>query len=117
MVEYNQLGFETSWDNCETTIVKGMWKKEFRMTVETFRYLLGLVGRKLKKVDTFFRKAINVEKRLAVIIWRLSTGNSYKCISKVLGGRQIYHHQNFSGRNNAIVKLAPNFIKFPDALL
>ena len=86
MVEYNQLGFETNWQNRETAFVKGMWKKEFRMTVETFRYLIGLVGRKLNKTDTFFRKAIKVENCLAVIIWRLSPGNSYRSISKVFGG-------------------------------
>ena len=66
------------------TIVKEMWKKKFRMTVEASHYLLGLlVGRKLQKVDTFFKKkAIKVEKSFAVIIWRLSTGNSYRSISK-----------------------------------
>lgn len=72
MVECNQLGFETNWKNCETATVKGIWKKEFKMTVETFRYLIGLVGRKLKKVDTFFRKALKLEKCLDVIIWRFS---------------------------------------------
>ena len=52
------------------------------MTVEMFHYLLGLVGKKIKKADTSFRKAIKVKKRLAVIIWRLSSGHSYRSISK-----------------------------------
>ena len=33
-----------------------MWKKEFQMTVETFRYLLGLVGGKLERIYSFFKK-------------------------------------------------------------
>ena len=58
MMEFNQIWFETIWDNCK-------WRKEFRMSVETFHYVLGLPGRNLKKINTFFRRAIKVEKTVS----------------------------------------------------
>ena len=64
------------WDAREDDVTKELWKKEFRMSLETFQYLLDLSGVNLQRLDTLFRKAIKVEKRLAIVIWRLSTGNS-----------------------------------------
>ena len=85
MMQYNQLWFETMWDTREDDVTKELWKKEFRMSVETFQYLLNLIGVNLQRLDTRFRKAIKVEKRLDIGIWRLSTGNSYRSVSKVFG--------------------------------
>ena len=39
----------------------------------------------MEKQNTFFRKAIPMEKRVAVALWRLATGNTYRSISKVFG--------------------------------
>ena len=83
MMQYNQLWFETTWDTRENDVMKELWKKEFRMRVETFQYLVDLIGVNLQRLDTRFRKAIKVEKRLAIVKWRLSTGNSYRSVSKV----------------------------------
>ena len=74
MMHYTQLWFETMWDTHEDDVTKELWKKEFRMSVKTFQYLLDLIGVNLKRLDTRFGKAIKVEKRLAIVIWRLSTG-------------------------------------------
>ena len=74
MMHYTQLWFETMWDTREDDVTKELWKKEFRMSVKTFQYLLDLIGVNLKRLDTRFGKAIKVEKRLAIVIWRLSTG-------------------------------------------
>ena len=76
MMQYNQLWFETLWDTREDDVTKELWKKESRMSIETFQYLLDLIGVNLQRLNTRFRKAIKVEKRLAIVIWRLSTGNS-----------------------------------------
>ena len=76
MMQYNQLWFETLWDTREDDVTKELWKKESRMSIETFQYLLDLIGVNLQRFNTSFRKAIKVEKRLAIVIWRLSTGNS-----------------------------------------
>ena len=71
------------WDTREDDVTKELRKKEFRMSVETFQYLLDLIGVNLQRIYTRFRKAIKVEKRLAIVIWRLSAGNSYRSVSKV----------------------------------
>ena len=76
MMQYNQLWFETLWDTREEDVTKELWKKESRMSIETFQYLLDLIDVNLQRFNTRFRKAIKVEKRLAIVIWRLSTGNS-----------------------------------------
>ena len=39
----------------------------------------------MEKQNTFFRKAIPMEKRVAVALWRLATSNSYRSINKVFG--------------------------------
>ena len=39
----------------------------------------------MEKQNTFFRKAIPMEKRVAVALWRLAIGNTYRSISKVFG--------------------------------
>ena len=51
------------------TIVKEMWKKKFRMTVEGSHYLLCLlVGRKLQKVDTFLKKKKAIKWRSVLLL-------------------------------------------------
>ena len=62
MVKYNQWWFETLWDTCEDNITKKLWKKEFRMSIETFQYLLDLIGVNLQRLDTRFRKATKLKK-------------------------------------------------------
>ena len=39
----------------------------------------------MEKQNTFFRKPIPMEKRVAVALWRLATSNSYRSINKVFG--------------------------------
>ena len=36
----------------------------------------------LEKQDTRFREAVPIEKRVAIALWRLPTGNSYRSVSK-----------------------------------
>ena len=53
------------------------------MSGENFQKLVRLVSSSLIKRDTQFRRTIAVEKRFAIAIWRLSTGNSFRSIAKV----------------------------------
>nr|CAH7769119.1 unnamed protein product [Callosobruchus chinensis] len=48
-----------------------------RMTAEDFERLIILVGPKISKMDTKFRKAIPVQDRLAITLRFLATGNSF----------------------------------------
>ena len=58
-------------------------------------------------------KAIKAEKRLAIVIWRLSTGNPYRSVSKVFGVGKSTVIKIFQDGINHIVQLASTFIKLP----
>ena len=62
MMQYNQLWFETMWDTGEEDVTKELWKKEFRITVETVQYLLDLIGVNLQRLDTRFQKLSKLKK-------------------------------------------------------
>ena len=87
------------------------------MSVETFQYLLDLIGVNLQRLATRFRKPIKVEKRLAIVIWRLSTGNSYRSVSNAFGVGKSIVIKIFQDGINHIIQLAPTFIKFPVTVL
>jgi len=58
----------------ETT---GQFKNFVRMESEYFEFLLCKIGPKIMKQDTQLRKAVSVEKRLAVTLRFLATGDSF----------------------------------------
>ena len=59
-----------------------LWRTDFRMKFETFMRIAELVMPRLAKQDTQLRRAIPIEKRVAIAIWRLSTGNSFRSVAK-----------------------------------
>nr|CAH7757359.1 unnamed protein product [Callosobruchus chinensis] len=54
----------------------GHLKNFTRMTAEDYERLIILVGPKISKIDTKFRKAIPVQDRLAITLRFLATGDS-----------------------------------------
>ena len=50
-----------------------------------FRYIVRLVGPDLAKEDTNMRKALSVEKRIAVTLWRLAMGDTYRSTALQFG--------------------------------
>ena len=61
------------------------WPKHFRMSRQTFMKLVEIVGPQMTGQDSRFRSATPVEKKVAAALWRLATGNSYRCIGISLG--------------------------------
>ena len=84
-MEYEQSWFEKMWRNRHNDIYCELWQKEFWMSPSTFEYIIDFVEQNMAKADTVFRKAVPIEKRVEVGLWRLSTGNSFRTISKVFG--------------------------------
>ena len=54
MMQHNQLWLETMWDTRKEDETKELWKKEFRMSVEKFQYLLDLIGINVQRLDNRF---------------------------------------------------------------
>ena len=74
--------FNELWENRHNENYRNRWRADFRMSGQTFEKLVNLLRPFLQRQDTFFRSAIPVEKRVAVALWRLANGNSYRTVSK-----------------------------------
>ena len=59
------------------------------------------------------RRAVPVQKRLAIFVRRLPTGNSYRSIRKLCGVGKSTVIKIFQQGISSIIPLANNFIKFP----
>ena len=61
------------------------FRKRMRVGPKTFKYLCTLFGHVLKKNDTRMRDGISVEKRVAVTLSQLATGNLLIMIAELYG--------------------------------
>ena len=61
------------------------WKENFRMCKETFLYLCDQLREDIEPATTNMRASINLEKRVAVTLWCLSTTAEYRTISHLFG--------------------------------
>ena len=90
-----------------------MWREHFRISRQTFRFVCDLVRPHLGRQDTNMRRAIPVEKRVAVALWRLATGNSYRSTGLVFGVGRCTALNLKDEFCSALLMSAKDFIKFP----
>jgi len=69
----------------ENRVLDRLWKRNFRVTRGTFDFICRLVAQDIQRQNTLFRDAVPVPKRVAVALWRLGSGNSYRTISTTFG--------------------------------
>ena len=81
-VPRDQRWFDQAYDN---NAVAHFWKSDFRMRKETFEQVVELVRPYIEREDTVFRTAIPVPKRVAIALWRLATGDSYRATGLQFG--------------------------------
>ena len=86
------------------------------MSPLTFEYIIELAEQNTAKADTVFWKAVPIEKRVRVGLWRPSTGNSFCTISKVLGTGNSTVIKLVNKLMSELVWMSPKFIKFPRTL-
>ena len=72
MKEYKQGWFENIWPRRHDIIYNEIWQREFRLTANVFDYVVNLVREQIQRRDTNFRKCVATEKRVAIVVWRLS---------------------------------------------
>ena len=108
-----EFWFENMWENRHNHDMQLQRRLDFRMNGENFEKLVDIVRPRLEKQDTQLRKAIPVEKRVAVALWRLSTGNSFRTVSKTFAigkSSAVSIKREFCSE---IFRLSADFIKFP----
>ena len=93
--------------------VEDWWKENFRISRRTFEYIVRVVGPDFSRRDTKLHQSIPVNKRVAVALWRLTTGDTYRSTGLQFGiGRctaMLMTHEFCQ----AIAQRATVFIKFP----
>ena len=114
MTNYHQHWFETIWRLRRHQFVSKFFKCEFRVTPDTFEFILQLVNRSMSRDNTIFRDAIGIEKRVGIALWRLSTGNSYRTIAKVFSVSPPSVNRIVLEFCTVLNMIAGDFIKFPD---
>lgn len=65
--------------------LNSLWKRHFKVSRGTFDYICGMVSLDIQRQNTCFRQAIPVQKRVAIALWRLGTGNSYRSTAITFG--------------------------------
>ena len=70
-----------------------LWREHFRVSRDTFEHICGLVGPELVRQNTILRQAISIETRVAVALWRLATGNSYRTVGLNLWNRSMHCYE------------------------
>ena len=113
MIEYDQSWFERMWYKRYDLFFQDSWVKEYRISPETFEFVVGLLRENIQKHSTTFRDAIKVGKSVTIGIWWLVTGNSYRTVSKVFGIGKSTVIKITPDFVKELVRLASRFIKFP----
>ena len=58
-----------------------LWLENFRLSRGTFEFVCQNISANLLRQDTRFRKAVSVEKRVAICLWHLATGEDFRSLA------------------------------------
>lgn len=104
------------WDRYNSPdMPEAEFKRAFRMSRATFEFLCKELGSAVQKEDTMLRAAIPVDKRVAVCIWRLATGEPLRVVSKRFGlGISTCHKLVLEVCTAIKSLLMPKTVQWPD---
>ena len=89
------------------------WREHFRMSRRTFQFVVNLVRDSIEKRDTRFREAVSIEKRVAVALWRLASGNTYRTVASTFGIGKSTAVKITNSFIDALNELYEDWITFP----
>ena len=89
------------------------WRQQFRVSRETFNFLVALLRQSIEKRNTQLRDAISIEKRVAVALWRLATGNCFRAVASTFGIGKSSAMKVTNEVIESLVDLKEDWIKFP----
>ena len=94
-------------------VLHSLWKKHFRVSRGTFDYICGIVSRDIQRQNTRLRQVIPVQKRVAVALWRLGSGNSFRSTAITFGIGKSSVVKIFHSFSEAINRRMNEFTSFP----
>ena len=103
------------WDNIVlSSFATNDWFSNFRMSQNTYVFLCDKLRPTIAKRDTIMRKAVTVEKRVAIALWFLATGADYRTIGHLFGVSKSTVCLAIKNVCSSITSLLlPQYIKFP----
>ena len=114
MNKLQQQWFDDMWRLRGNEIVSSFFRKEFRVSVPTFEYIINIVRVPMMRQTTIFREAISLEKRVGIALWKLSTGNTYRSVGKAFGVSAALCCEVLLEFCTVLYMLAPRYITFPE---
>jgi len=103
--------FEEMYQN---PVFSALWKNDFCVTKETVDYICQLVGPDLSRQNTRFRRAVALNKCVAIALWRLGTGNSYRTTGITFRQGKVTVIKICENFMEALIHRKDDFIRFPD---
>ena len=98
-----------------TTFTSRQWTENFCLTKDTFMYMCNEFRARLTKENTRMRRAVSVEKRVAVALWRPATNCECRAIAHLFGISQSSVCLIVQEVCQVIVDvLVPKYIKKPE---
>ena len=83
------------------------------MSRQTFKSIVEVVRPRLQKQNTQLRNTIPIEKRVAVAIWRLATGDSYRAVGGTFGIGKSTAVSITHDFYKELSRISRRFIRFP----
>ena len=69
----------------ETTFTDRQWYENFRVSRETFQYIVSEVIHEIRRQDTMFRKAVCPSTKVAILLYYLGSIAEYRTIANLFG--------------------------------
>ena len=90
------------------------WRENFRLSKETFMYVVSMVGENVSRKDTKLRKAVSTQKRIAIALYFIGSTAEYRTIANLFGVSTSFVCKCIKDVAKAIVaKLRCHFLSLP----